>query len=87
MVDMSMVKPFVHGLFEGSGKNILSKQELLSMVVRSDMAVPLLPFFNDLPNTDPYTERRLTETLEAVMTKNPGESAAVSGEIRSKIGV
>jgi hypothetical protein len=86
MIDMNMIKSFIHGLFQGSGNQILSKQEILRKVMQSKIAPSVLPFFKQISDKSDYNERSLTESVQGIMQKQ-GSATGVASKIRSKIGV
>ena len=87
MFDMNMVKPLISKVFQGSGSNTLSKQAILSKLTQIPGAQQFLPFFQQIPEKNDYTENTLTQEMQNVSQKqSQGAAGSAAEKIKSKVG-
>lgn len=82
MIDMNMIQSIIHGLFQQSGKSMLSKQEILAQAQKAPNGQSAVPVLNQVPEKSDYTEQGLLGEVRNLLQKG-----GVAGKIRSKIGV
>jgi hypothetical protein len=80
MVDMDMIRTFIHTLFQGKSGRTISKKAILIRVKNSDIA-GALRFFHQLAGKTDYSEHALLKELEDIAVKE-NATGAVFGKIR-----
>jgi hypothetical protein len=85
-MDISMIKNLIHSIFQGSGSNMLSKAQILTRAQQIPGATKILPFLNQVPDRNDYTEKSLSDNVQNVAQKQES-GGGIAGKVKSKIGI
>jgi hypothetical protein len=83
MIDINMLKPLIHSIFQQSGSTTLSKQSIISKLSQIPQAQQFLPFLNKLQDRNDYTENSVNQEVQNVQQKQGG---SVVNKIKEKVG-